>query len=288
MNRSVQERAILPDLKDPVLISAFATPTKGGSTAASALSYLAKQWKAQPVTEFGAERLYSYGRIPPQLVSAENGERTLQWPTNTVFLAQPEGIDRSFLLLIGVEPSMGWQEFIETIQGFCRRNNIETAITLHSMPANVSHRLEAPVMGVYGSQEMQASFGLPATVFQDGPINFAAVLSLNLNASGLHTADLIVLEPFYTPGLPDASAALSLVAALDHYFGTRTSVESLAQMANEQRESYEEAIASAPHLSALAEQLEHQTNAPPLLNARGGEELSVSTVMDEVDRILGS
>src|SRR6188474_3818203 len=101
MNGSVQERAILPTLKDPVLISAFASPQKSGSTAASALSYLAQQWNATPVTEFGAEHLYSYSRIRPQLVSTADGERMLQWPTNTVYLAQPEGIDHSFLILIG-------------------------------------------------------------------------------------------------------------------------------------------------------------------------------------------
>jgi hypothetical protein len=288
MNGSVQERAILPNLKDPVLISAFASPYKGGSTAASALSYLAQQWNATPVTEFGAEHLYNYGRIRPQLVTGDDGERALQWPVNTVYLARPEGIERSFLLLIGVEPSMGWHEFIEAVQAFCRRNRIETAITLHSAPANVSHRKPAQVMGVYCSQELQASFDLPATVFHDGPMSFAAVMSLNLNAQGLETADLIALEPFYTPGLPDAQAALALVKALDRCFGTKTTVETLAQMAQDQAESYETAIADSPHLCALAEHLEEQTNGPVLLETGDDGEMTVSDVMDEVGRILGS
>jgi len=288
MNGSVQERAILPTLKDPVLISAFASPQKSGSTAASALSYLAQQWNATPVTEFGAEHLYSYSRIRPQLVSTADGERMLQWPTNTVYLAQPEGIDHSFLILIGTEPSMGWQDFMETILAFCHRNKIETAITLHSAPANVSHRLEAPVMGVYGSQELEASFRLPPTVFQDGPMSFAAVLSLNLNAQGVQTADLIALEPFYTPGLPDAGAALSLVRVLDRTFGTTTPLEGLTQTATEQRQAFEAAMGDTPHLRALADRLEQQSNAPALLQMGGEEELSISDVMNEVGRILGT
>jgi predicted ATP-grasp superfamily ATP-dependent carboligase len=204
-----------------------------------------------------------------------------------LYLAQPEGIDRSFLLLIGVEPSMGWHEFMEAITSFCARNKIETAITLHSAPGSVSHRVEAPVMGVYGSQELQASFGLPSTVFQDGPMSFAAVLSLNLNSQGVQTADLIAVEPFYTPGLPDANAALALVKALDRTFGTRTPVEALSQMAGEQRENYESAIADSPHLRALAEHLEQQSNAPALIGSADDEELTVSDVMSEVKRILG-
>src|SRR5687768_18512011 len=128
MSGLVQERALLNNLKDPVLLSAFAMPVKGGSTAASALSYLAQQWNAEPVAEFGAEQLYDYSRIRPQLQTSEDGQRSLQWPTNTVYLARPEGVDRSFLLLIGVEPNFGWQSLVESIEAFCRRAGVTTAI----------------------------------------------------------------------------------------------------------------------------------------------------------------
>jgi hypothetical protein len=143
-------------------------------------------------------------------------------------------------------------------------------------------------MGLFGSPELQASFGLPATAFQDGPMSFAAVLSLNLNAQGVQTADLIALEPFYTPGLPDAEAALALVKVLDRHFGTKTPVETLTQMAHQQRDSYEMAISDSPHLRALAEHLEQQSEAPALLGTGEEDELMVSDVMDEVGRILGA
>jgi len=285
VNGFVQERTILNNLKDPVLLAAFATPTKSGSTAASALSYLAQHWQAEPVLEFEAERLYSHGRIRPQLVTGDDGERQLQWPSNTVFLAQPEGVDRSFLLLVGVEPSYGWQDFIERIEAFCRRNDVTTAITLHSAPAGVSHRRPAQVVAVYGSQQLQEGFGLPQTVFHDGPMSFSAVLSLHLNAAGYSTADLIALEPFYTPGLPDAQAALALIRAIDRHFGTRTPVDSLAETAQSQREVYERAIAGSEHLTGLVEQLE-RSEEPKMLDRGEGGDLSLSEVMNEVDEIL--
>ncbi|MGE0057997.1 MAG: PAC2 family protein [Dehalococcoidia bacterium] len=288
MSGSVSERAILSNLKDPVLIAAFATPTKGGSTAASAVSYLAQQWGAEPVLEFAAEHLYSNARIRPQLQTLEDGQRMLQWPTNTVYLARPEGIERSLLLLVGVEPSIGWQDLIDTIQAFCRRNSVQTAILLHSAPASVSHRQDIAVTAVYGSPDLQASFGLPATAFHDGPQSFGTVLSMHLNALGIATADLIALEPFYTPGLPDAGAALALVRALDRYLGTKTVVESLVSTADQQRQAYDMAIADSEHLKALAEQLE-QTDEPPALLDTGAEaDISVSEVMDEVGRILSN
>jgi hypothetical protein len=283
---SVEERAILTGLKDPVLICAFATPTKGGSTAPSALSYVAQHWQAEPVTEFGGEQLYDYGRIRPQLQTQEDGQRLLQWPSNTVYLAQPEGVERSFLLLVGVEPSLGWQNFINAVDAFCRRNNIRTAITLHSAPAGISHRHATAVTAVYGSQELQASFGLPATAFHDGPMSFAAVLSMHLNARGMKTADLIALEPFYTPGMPDAQAALALIGVIDRHFGTRTPVAGLQETAREQREVYERAVASSEQLAALAESLDQNGDAVMLLNQSQEDEISVQEVMKEVEQIL--
>lgn len=288
MNGFVHERAILGDLKDPVLIAAFATPTKAGSTAASALNYLAQQWRARPVAEFEAERLYSYARVRPQLVTAEDGTRSLQWPSNTVYLAEPEGADRSFLLLIGVEPSFGWQDLIGRIESFCQRAGVTLAVMLHAAPASVSHRQEqTPVAAVYGSQELQASFGLPATVFHDGPMSFGAVLSLHLNAAGIGTVDLIALEPFYTPGLPDARAAIALVRILDRQFGTTTPLDSLREMADNQREVYDRAVASSEQLTSLAASLDKAAGGPMLLQGEQAP-LSLSEVMEEVEHILGS
>jgi predicted ATP-grasp superfamily ATP-dependent carboligase len=284
---SVSEHAILGNLKDPVLIAAFATPTKGGSTAASALSYLVQQWGAEPVTEFAAERLYSNARIRPQLITLEDGQRMLQWPSNMVYLARPEGVERSLLLLVGVEPSFLWQDFIETVQGFCRRNNIGTAIMLHSAPAGVSHRREAQVTAVYGSPELQSSFRLPATAFNDGPQSFGTVLSMNLNAQGMKTIDLIALEPFYTPALPDASAAIGLIGALDRYFGTKTTTEALARTAAEQRQECEAAIAGSEYLRGLADRLD-QPDEQAMLNTGEAPEITFTEVMDEVGRILSN
>jgi predicted ATP-grasp superfamily ATP-dependent carboligase len=288
MAGSVSERAIIGNLKEPALIAAFATPTKGGSTAVSAVSYLAQQWNAEPVTEFAAEHLYSNARIRPQLITQEDGQRTLQWPTNTVYLARPEGTERALLLLAGVEPSFGWQDLIETIQAFCRRNGIKQAILLHSAPATVSHRRDAQVAAVYGSADLESSFQLPATVFHDGPQSFGSVLSMHLNAEGIETADLIALEPFYTPELPDANAALSLIGALDHHFGTTTSRTDLQSMVEQQRQMYEQMISGSEHLRALLDHLEEPGGPRTLLGNTTTGELEVSDVMDEVGRILSA
>lgn len=282
----VQERVILSNLKDPVLLAAFATPSKGGSTGASTLSYLTSQWDAEPVLEFGAEGYYDYSRIRPQLQHSD-GQATLQWPSNTVYIANPPELDRSVLILVGVEPNLGWPSFLATIDSFCRRNGVSRVLTLHSAPAGVSHRYSTPVVAVYGDETMKDAVGLPATTYQDGPMDFSAVLSLHLQAAGFQTADLIALEPFYTPGLPDAQAALALVRAIDRFLGCRIPVESLTETARDQREMYDRAVVGSEQLSALAASLEEQQlQIGSGITTSEGENLRVEEVMDEVAQIL--
>lgn len=293
MTGPFQERALINDLDNPILITGLASSGKAGSTAASALSFLAQQWQAEPVVEFTADTLYDYNRLRPQL-ETRDGETSLRWPNVTVYKARPEGANRTVLLLVGVEPTSGWQGLIEAITGFCRRAGVTTAITLHCSPASVSHRGSTPVVAVYGSENMQSAIGLPATVFPEGPMSLAAVLSLHLNAAGVQTADLFAMEPFYTPGLPDAQAALALINVIDRYLACQTDVRSLVETAGSQRELYEQAVRGSEALSQLAEQLDRQHPGTVLLQSHGegpGEEggesrLSVEEVMSEAFAIL--
>src|SRR5687767_1572416 len=118
---AIQERVVLPQLKDPVLISAFAAAHKGGGTATGALEYLISQWGAQQVAEFEAEECYNFARIRP-FVQRQNGQVAVSWPTNTVYLVNVPDSERSFLFLIGVEPSMNWRSFAASVAQFAARN----------------------------------------------------------------------------------------------------------------------------------------------------------------------
>jgi predicted ATP-grasp superfamily ATP-dependent carboligase len=290
MHESVQEREIIPNLKDAVLISAFANASKGGTTAASALTYLAQQWNAHALTEFEAEECYTYTHIRRQVVY-NDGKPSLHWPSNVVYLANPEGAERSYLLLVGVEPNLGWRGFLRMVEGFCRRLGVTTAVTLHSTPAAVSHRQEVPVQAIYGSEALQPRFGVPQTLLAEGPVDFGAALSLHLQSQGFQTVDLIALEPFYTPGMPDASAGLALIKVIDGAYGMRTEITQLEEAATSQRELLENAVAASEDLTRVVEALESRDHDPMLLCQPPDETgawpgLTVDDVMDEVNRIL--
>jgi predicted ATP-grasp superfamily ATP-dependent carboligase len=254
---AIQERVVLPQLKDPVLISAFAAAHKGGGTATGALEYLLNAWGAQQVAEFDAEECYNYARIRPYVVR-QNGEATISWPTNTVYLVNPPESERSFLFLIGVEPSMHWRSFAEGIAQFAARAGVKTAIALRSMPGSVAHTQPAQLQAIYSNAKMAEGFGITPIADSHGPLDIGGLINLTLSAMGCDTVDILALEPFYTNAVPDARAGLAMLDALGGAFGWQLPREQLAAMAEAQYAAIEASVSASEQAQALVRALEQQ------------------------------
>src|SRR4051794_15008983 len=98
----IQERVVLRDLNDPILIMAFASPSKAGATAPWAVSQVANHLGAELVAEFEAGDFYNYSQLRPQ-IRVDGGQPQLEWPRNAIYqMTTEEG--RSVLVFIGVEP----------------------------------------------------------------------------------------------------------------------------------------------------------------------------------------
>ena len=257
MTARIQERVMLPSFDDPILITAFTTPFKGGTTASLAVSYLQSQWDATLIAELEAEECYHFGRIRPQIV--RNGNRTsVQWPTTQVFAANPPGANRTFLLLIGTEPTQNWQSFAAAVAQFAIRAGVRTAISLRSLPASVSHRHPAPVYGWYSDEGARHSFGLPEFAMQEGAADFGLTINACLQEAGCRTVDLFGLEPFYAPAMPVAQTALALIGAVTTPYGASFDAQELTVLVDKQDRAIEDILAASPQLREGVQAIENQ------------------------------
>jgi proteasome assembly chaperone (PAC2) family protein len=259
MTEAIHERTTVPTLRDPVMISAFSAPYKGGATAATALSHLLAQWDAQQVAEFEADECYNYARMRPQ-VQTVDGQKVVSWPTNAVYLVNPPEAGRSFLILIGMEPSMRWRSFVKGIADFALRLGVKTSVALRAAPGAVSHRQPSHLVGIYSDPVLAEEFGIEASDLPDGALDIGALLNLTLKEAGCRTADIVALEPYYTAGLPDAKAALALLSALSSAFNFAVPAEQLTGAAKAQFEAIEAMVASSEDVQALVQSLERRTS----------------------------
>jgi len=295
MSAQIQERVTLPTFVDPVLITAFTTPNKGGATASWAMGNLMSECNAQLVAELDAAECYNYGRMRPKFERRDNGAE-IEWPTNLIYAATPEGSDRTFLFLVGVEPTHNWQCFAEAVAAFARRAGVRTAVSLRSTPGWVSHRETAPVFAIYSNEEQRARFGTPILPMHEGAADIGMAINIALRAAGCDVVDLFVVEPFYTPGMPCASAAVVMLDTLRHAFRVSYDGHALEDVARAQDQTFDQLLSSSPELRESVEAIESRAGrrlsdvgfplSTPQHVALDRSEPPVDQVVNEVENFL--
>jgi predicted ATP-grasp superfamily ATP-dependent carboligase len=286
-NEPIRQNTNLQDLKDPILITTFASELKGGQTAPSAIAYALGQWDARLATEFEAEDCYIDSRMRPWV--RRDGDKTvLDWPQNIVY--RVEGEERSFLILVGVEPSLNWRGFVARIGEFAKEHQVGLAVNLKSVPATVPHTLQAPVKAIYSDEAMAEQFGIESLQDQEGPADIGRVLNLYLAEHGVPTIDVYAMEPFYAAAIPDAEAGLSLLHTMEDVFGLEVDTERMEQVALTKRQAIDAAVAGSEQLSEAVAGMEQRANNQRLLAApeAPAQELDATEVLDDAEAFLRS
>lgn len=284
-----------PELVEPVLISAFTTRDKAGAGGTSTLAYLIGQWNAQPIGEIECDDLFNYARIRPQM-RRDAGRTVIDWPATQIFHATPPGSDRSFLLMIGLEPHLGWKTFVERVSEFALNAGVKTAVSLRALPAATTHRMPIAVRAIYSSEQMEDRLGLPPAE-AEGPLDVGLLLSLRLQSEGCETADITAFEPYYVPAAPQAATTLALVEAIDEAFALSTDKQGLQQAQRRESRALDAAVAQSQELQAVVAQLQ-EANTRGLLTmpdeswreqgpTDDGRPLDAGELISDVEALLG-
>jgi len=292
MPTQIREHVVLPELKQPVLISAFTSAQRGGQTACAALAYLMSQWDAELVAELESDDYYDYARLRP-MMRQENGKPAVDWPTNLLYHLTPPDSERDFLVLVGMEPSMRWRAFVQELADYIEKLGITEAISMRSFSAAVSHRRPTTLQAQYSTPNVEESFDLPAVAFTGVPLDVAALLNLELRERGVETADLMALEPCYTGGIPDAKVGLALLQAVGRAYNLKIPAESLKPAIDKHFTAMEQAVLSSEEVAALVQAIDEHTDAmrprqeplalPEVAEANDNHSVSI---IDEIEAFL--
>lgn len=98
-----------PSLSRPVVLAAFQGWTDAGEAASIALRYLEKAWNATTYATVDPEDFYDFTVRRPMVRLDEDGNRRIDWPSNTFSHAALPGTGRDVIVLNGIEPSTRWR-----------------------------------------------------------------------------------------------------------------------------------------------------------------------------------
>ena len=272
-----------PELRRPVLVTAFRGWNDGGQGATLAAGYLARIWGAERFADIDPETFVDFQATRPH-VSLEDGiTRRIEWPENAFYHASIPGADRDVVLLLGVEPNMRWRAFCGLVLDLARDLGVELVVTLGSLLADVPHTRAAPVTGTAGDPDLVARLGLQHSRYE-GPTGIVGILQDACTRAGMPAASLWAAVPHYVSLAPSPRARAALCDRLAALLEVTIDTGELAEAEESYAEQVTEAVATDAETAAYVEELERRTDE---LDLEEHEDLpSGDTLAAELTRFL--
>jgi predicted ATP-grasp superfamily ATP-dependent carboligase len=248
-----------PELRDPVLITAFRGWNDGGQGASLAGGYLAKTWAAARFAEIEPEGFFDFQATRPHVSLVDGRTRRIDWPDNAFYHSHIPGLERDAVLMLGIEPNLRWQTFTDLITGHAQELGVQLVVTLGSLLADVPHTRPSPVTGGATDPELIERLGLQRSRYE-GPTGIVGVLHDACSRAGLPSVSLWAAVPHYVSLAPSPRAALALCERLGDILGTGIDTEELDEAAERYSEQVSEAVAADEETAAYVAELEQRAD----------------------------
>jgi predicted ATP-grasp superfamily ATP-dependent carboligase len=256
-----------PRLRDPALVCAFKGWNDAGEAASAALEFLIDSFSASEVASIDPDDFYDFTAVRPTVHLSGGRARTIEWPSNRVYGAPVAGAEHDLLLLQGVEPSLHWHAFNETVIEIAHTLGVRMVITLGALLADVPHSRPVPMTGIGSDDAIVDRFGFEESNYE-GPTGIVGVLHHDCAAAGLESVSLWASVPHYVAAAPNPKAALALIRSFEGVAGVAVEALELEQSAEEYERQVSAAVASDPDVKSFVERLEQTLDevaedAPP-------------------------
>lgn len=283
-----------PTLRRPLLIAGFQGWNDAGEAASSAVRFVHRRWRCSQLGDIDPEEFYDFTQIRPQ-VRLERGERSVEWPPNLFSAKHAEGLERDVILLSGIEPHTAWRSYIECITTVCEKFQVEGAIILGALLAEVSHARPVRITGSASVDWLARPLGISTqtrSTYQ-GPTGIVGVLTQALRDRGIATASLWANMPFYVQRTPNPKGSLALLERLNRGFGFGLNLHDLevfaarfeAQVAGDLEENAE--VAEYARRVASMTDEDDEDEAEPSDEPQTPEELpDAASMVEDLERFL--
>lgn len=245
------------DLREPVVILAYAGWNDGGEAATTAAAHLLETFSARKVATLDMEEFVDYTVVRPHVRISDAGAREIRWPDHEFFAIRSETSRFDLAVGLGVEPHLRWRAFSASIVELVREIDAKLVILLGAFLDEVIYSQPIQVIGGSSDPELVSRLELPPSQYE-GPTGIVGVLADALQASGVPTLSLWARLPHYVQELPNSRAALALLQRVESITGFPLDKAALETAAATFDQEVSEAIAADPQLSAYVRELKRR------------------------------
>jgi len=250
-----------PDgLRAPAMICAFGGWNDAAEAATAAVNFLAASLDAYRFAHIDSEEFYDFQATRPQISLVEGEAREISWPMVEIWAAKAPRAPRDLILLTGPEPSMRWNTLCESVVDLAEAMNVQMAVSLGALLADVPHTRPVPMVGVTSDDELAERVGLSPTTYE-GPTGITGVLHSAFQESGIPSASLWASVPHYIAAAPNPKASLALVRKLESLVGISFDATELERAASDYERRVSSAVAGDDDVRQFVERLEQASDA---------------------------
>ncbi len=265
----------LPELREPVLLTAFSGWNDAARVATSALLALCRLDGVLRFADIRSEEFFVFTETRPTISLDPAGQRSVQWPANRFFSYTVPSADHDVVLLIGTEPQLKWETFCRVILSMAERLGVSSLITLGGLLADVPHTLTPRLTGFASDRSLVPQLEkLDVSLSSyEGPTGIVGALHDTWRYTNRPAFSLWGNVPHYISASPNPQISLALLQRVSGLLGTPLPVETLESEAKKFRADIDEAVAQNPEALEYVRQLEAQyasdaakENTPELLS----------------------
>ncbi|SDF00891.1 PAC2 family protein [Pseudonocardia oroxyli] len=249
--------AELPDLVDPVMITAFEGWNDAGEAASSALEHLELSWDAEPLGSIDPEDYYDFQVTRPLVRMAQGVTRRIEWQTTRLSVAKLPGSERHVVLVNGIEPNLRWRSFCGEIIEYVEKLGVTKVINLGAMLTDVPHTRPTPVRGSGYDTESAKKLGVEPSTYQ-GPTGIVGVLQSQLIENGVPSVSYWAEVPHYVSQARVPKAAIALLMRIEEALDVEVPLGGLPDQAEEWERTVNEMAEADDEVREYVRQLEQQ------------------------------
>jgi proteasome assembly chaperone (PAC2) family protein len=250
------------------MVAAFEGWNDAGEAASGAVAHLERVWGATPLGELDPEDYHDFQVSRPMVSLAEDGTRSITWPTTRLSWARPPGASRDVVLVRGIEPSMRWRSFVTEVLEFADGLGVRTLVTLGALLADVPHTRPIPVTTTSDDPGVMERLALEPSRYE-GPTGIVGVLQEAASRGGVPGLSLWAAVPHYVAQPPSPKATLALLRRVEELLDVTVPLEDLPEDARAWEHGVDELAEEDGEIGEYVRQLEEAKDTADLPEATG-------------------
>ncbi|MDP6964941.1 MAG: PAC2 family protein [Acidimicrobiales bacterium] len=272
-------KELLEDLENPVVIAAFEGWNDAGEAATSAVRYFLDRFNAIKIGTIDSEEFFDF-TISRPVIEIPDEQREIIWPATEVYATKMSDSKHDLVIIVGHEPQLRWRTFTDQIIEVASISRSHMVVTVGSLLTDIPHSRPVKVFGSSDDSDLAQRLNLPPSTYE-GPTGIVGVINSVLREEGMPSMSLWAGIPSYVSGANSPKAALALVERLAEVLqiGIACTDLEIASAAYERQinELVAEDMDTAEYVNQLEEDFDNKSEVE---EQDGNPELLVSEVED--------